>query len=247
MVTIRYMARQVFGLMAISLVAIALSSAQSSAQSPTQSWPQRPVKLLLTLGPGSGADISARLIGEKLAAIWNQPVVVENKPGASTVIGAEAAARAPADGSVIFMGNNSTFSINPNLYRNLPYDPVRDYLPVSLLATIPFVALVHPSVPAHTIQELVALVKASPGKINFGSGSASWHYVRAGTVTVRECARGFVFSLAGAAACSCSYSVRGGNGAGAVLSVISDIASSHKGQTKRVYFIKITNNQYVTR
>lgn len=173
-----------------SLAAVALGAAAQGlpVSALAQAYPAKSIRFIIPYPPGGGNDILARDLGANVSRSMNVPMVYDNKPGASTVIGAEAAARAPADGSVIFMGNNSTFSINPNLYRNLPYDPVRDYLPVSLLATIPFVALVHPSVPAHSIQELVALVKASPGKINFGS---------AGTGIITHLAGEMLNSMAG--------------------------------------------------
>ena len=96
-------------------------------------------------------------------------MVVDNRPGASTLIGAEAAAKASPDGYTLFMGNNSTLTINPHLYKKLPYDAVRDFAPLSLLASAPFVLLAHPSVPAQSVKELIALARQRPGQLNFGS------------------------------------------------------------------------------
>lgn len=174
--------------LALAGICLCLAALATTLPARAQPYPAKSIRFIIPYPPGGGNDILARDLGANVSRSMGVPMVYDNKPGASTVIGAEAAARAPADGSVIFMGNNSTFSINPNLYRNLPYDPVRDYQPVSLLATIPFVALVHPAVPAHSIQELVALVKANPGKINFGS---------AGTGIITHLAGEMLNSMAG--------------------------------------------------
>jgi tripartite-type tricarboxylate transporter receptor subunit TctC len=104
-----------------------------------------------------------------LAEPLGQTVIVDNRPGASTIIGTEIAAKSPPDGYTIFMGNNSTLCINPNLYAKLPYDPVKDFAPVSLLASAPFVLLVHPSLPARSVKELIALARSRPGELNYGS------------------------------------------------------------------------------
>jgi tripartite-type tricarboxylate transporter receptor subunit TctC len=96
-------------------------------------------------------------------------VIVDNRPGGSTIIGTELAAKAPPDGHTIFMGNNSTLAINPNLYKKLPYDAVKDFAPVSLLASAPFMLVVHPSLPAKSVKELIALARAKPGQLNYGS------------------------------------------------------------------------------
>ena len=134
-----------------------------------QTYPAKPIRFIVPFPPGGGNDLIARELAAYITEPLGQTVVVENRPGASTIIGTEAAAKAPPDGYTIFMGNNSTLTINPNLYRKLPYDAVKDFAPVSLLASAPFVLLVHPSLPAHSMKELIALARARPGQLNFGS------------------------------------------------------------------------------
>ena len=126
-------------------------------------YPNRPVRMIVPFGAGGPGDIFARLIGQKLSEQLGQQFVIENRPGASGNIGAGVAARAPADGYTLLVGS-STLWVNPSLYPQIPYDPVRDFEPIIIGATSPEVLVVHPSVPAKTVQELVALVRA--GKYN---------------------------------------------------------------------------------
>ena len=134
-----------------------------------QAWPARPIKLIVPYPPGGSADILARAIGQKLADGIGQSVVIDNRPGAGTAIGAEAAARSAPDGYTIMLGTVSSHAINPALNPGLKYDPVKDFAPVSLVASIPFALLVHPSLPARSVQELIALAKTKPGSLNFSS------------------------------------------------------------------------------
>lgn len=134
-----------------------------------QGYPAKAIRFIVPFPPGGGNDILARELGQNVSEPLGVPVVIDNKPGASTIIGTELAAKAPPDGYTIFMGNNSTFTINPNLYQKLPYDPVKDFSPVSLLATAPFLILAHPSVPVRSVKDLIALAKARPRQLNFGS------------------------------------------------------------------------------
>ena len=134
-----------------------------------QAWPARPIKLIVPYPPGGSADILARAIGQKLADGIGQSVVIDNRPGAGTAIGAEAAARSAPDGYTIMLGTVSSHAINPALNPGLKYDPVKDFAPVSLVASIPFALLVHPSLPARSVQELIALAKTKPGALNFSS------------------------------------------------------------------------------
>ncbi len=138
-----------------------------------QAYPQGPIRVIVPFPAGSGTDVNARLIGERLAQALGQPVVIENKPGADGSIAAEAAAKARADGHTVFITSNSTHASNPALRRKLPYDPIRDFAPVTLIGTSPLLVVVHPSLPVRTIRELIAHAKANPGQLNFGSGSAS--------------------------------------------------------------------------
>lgn len=125
---------------------------------------------------GGNTDIYARPIAQKLGELLGQPVVVDNRPGAGGSIGGELVAKAPPDGYTLIAGTTSTFGIGPNLYRNLPYDPVRDFTPVILGSLAPNMLIVHPSVPAQSIKELIALANAKPGSLNFasaGNGTSS--------------------------------------------------------------------------
>jgi tripartite-type tricarboxylate transporter receptor subunit TctC len=139
-------------------------------------YPERPLRLIVPFAPGGGNDTVARLVGQRLTAILGQPVVVDNRAGAGGVLGAELAAKAPPDGYTLFLGGVGSHAINPNLHEHLSYDPIRDFAPVSLLASAPLVLVVHPSVKATSVAELIALARANPGKINYasnGNGSSS--------------------------------------------------------------------------
>jgi tripartite-type tricarboxylate transporter receptor subunit TctC len=134
-----------------------------------QSYPARPVRVIVPFAPGGGTDIIARVMAPRLAEALGQQVVVDNRPGGGTIIGAELAARSPPDGYTLFMGLYGTMAINPSLYRKLPYDPVRDFAPVTLVGVGPNVLVVHPSLPAKSVKELIALAKAHPGKLSYAS------------------------------------------------------------------------------
>ena len=138
-----------------------------------QGYPSRPVRLVVPFPPGAATDILGRLLSQRLQESWGQSVVVDNKPGAGSIIGAEMVAKAPADGHTLFMGHIGTHGANPALYARLPYDPVKDFAPVSLLVTIPNLVAVHPSVPAGNIRELIDLARARPGTINVASPGIS--------------------------------------------------------------------------
>ncbi|MEY2952701.1 MAG: hypothetical protein RLZZ401_788, partial [Pseudomonadota bacterium] len=133
-------------------------------------WPVKPIHIVVPFTPGGSTDILARAIGQKLAQAWDQPVVVDNVAGAGGSLGADKVAKAPADGYTLLMGHIGTLAVNPSLYPKLPYDPVRDFAPVALVAKVPNVLVVHPTVPARTLKELVALAKAKPGQLSYGSG-----------------------------------------------------------------------------
>jgi len=134
-------------------------------------YPSKPVKLILPFPPGGGTDILGRLIGEQLSARLGQPVVQENRGGAGGNLGAEAVARAAPDGYTLLLAA-PTLAISPALYPKLAYDPLKDLAPIALVATVPNVMITHPSVPARTLQEFIALAKRRPGELNFGSGGA---------------------------------------------------------------------------
>jgi tripartite-type tricarboxylate transporter receptor subunit TctC len=141
-----------------------------------QDYPSRPIRMLVGFAPGGGTDVVARILAPRLTAAWNQQVVIDNRPGATGTIAAAVVARAPADGYTLLMGHASTNTIAPALYPKLPYDPWKDFAPVSLAGSVPHLVSVHPSVPAHTVKELIALAKASPRQLTHpssGHGSMS--------------------------------------------------------------------------
>ncbi len=137
------------------------------AQTP---YPSKPIRLVVPFTPGGSTDILARSIGQKLTEAWGQPVIIDNVPGAGGSIGADRVAKAAADGYTLLMGHIGTLAVNPSLYPHLPYDPVKDFAPVAWVARVPNVLVVNPSVRAGTAKELVALAKAKPGQLAYGSG-----------------------------------------------------------------------------
>ncbi|HXM81485.1 MAG TPA: tripartite tricarboxylate transporter substrate-binding protein [Burkholderiales bacterium] len=139
-----------------------------------QPWPAKPVRIVVAYPPGGGIDILARQLADRLSAPWGHAVVVENKPGANTIVAADAVAKAPADAHTLLMTTDATFSINPHLYARLPYDAQRDFAPVSLLVLLQQLHVAHPALQANTLDELVKMAKAKPGSINYASyGSGS--------------------------------------------------------------------------
>ena len=155
-----------FKLLLCCLTIAALPCAPAQAQT----YPTKPIRLIVPFTPGGSTDILARSIGQKLTEAWGQPVIVDNVPGAGGSIGADKAAKAPADGYTLLMGHIGTLAVNPSIYPNLPYDPIKNFAPVAWVARVPNVLVVHPSVKATTTAEFIALARANPGKINFGSG-----------------------------------------------------------------------------
>lgn len=139
-----------------------------------QSYPARPIRLVVSFAAGGGVDLVARLVGQKLSEAWNQQVVIDNRPGAGGNVSAELVAKSPADGYTIYMSSASVV-VNSSLYKSLPYDPLKDFAPVTLLVSAHNVLVAHPSLPAKNIRELIALAKKKPGQINYastGSGSS---------------------------------------------------------------------------
>ncbi len=134
-----------------------------------QAWPNKPIKYIVPFAPGGTTDILARTISEKLSVALGQPVVVENKPGAGGGVGADFTAKSAADGCTIMGGTISTHAINASLYTSLPYDPVKDFVAVTLIARVPNMLVINPEVPAKNVGELIALLKANPGKYTFAS------------------------------------------------------------------------------
>jgi len=134
-----------------------------------ETYPSKPVRLIVTYPPAGSSDLMARILGQKLAELWGQPVIVENKPGAAGSIGMDYAAHQPPDGYSFVIGNLGPVAVNP-LLSKVPYDVERDFVPVSMIATGPNVLVVNPKTPVKTLGELIAYARANPGKLNFGSG-----------------------------------------------------------------------------
>ncbi len=141
-----------------------------------QEYPTKPIRIIVTGGDGGSTDAVARIVGDKLAGALGQSLVYDNRPGASGIIAAELAAKSAPDGYTMYVGTTGGLAINVNLYNKLPYDPARDFAPITLLGTQPYMLIVHPSVPAKSVAELVKLAKNAPGQISFshtGVGSAT--------------------------------------------------------------------------
>lgn len=149
-------------------VAVMLSGGAVGSAARAQAYPAKPVRIIVPFAPGGPNDILARLIGQKLTEAWGQQVIADNRPGGGTVIGTELVAKSPPDGYTLLMVSTSHTS-NPSL-RKMPYDPIRDLEPVILVASGPNVVLAHPSVPAKSLKELIAVAKARPDQVTYGSG-----------------------------------------------------------------------------
>jgi tripartite-type tricarboxylate transporter receptor subunit TctC len=139
-----------------------------------QGYPAKPIRIVVGFPPGGGNDIIARLVGAKMQEAWGQPVVIDNKPGANSIIAAEFVAKSAPDGYTLLVNATGGMSVNPVLYSKLPYDSLRDFVAISMVGSFPLVLVVHPSVPANSVQELVAYAKANPGKLNYSSGSTAF-------------------------------------------------------------------------
>src|SRR5262245_52926446 len=155
----------------IMLGALLLSTAAvAAAQSAAQTYPHRPIRFIVPYVAGGAGDIFARVIGQKLGDAFHQQVVIDNRPGANGIIGTDMVAKAPPDGHTIVMANSAPFVLNPSLYKKLPYDAVKDFAPVSQGTYYGYVLIVHPSVPAKSVQELIALAKTRA--MSYGSTGA---------------------------------------------------------------------------
>jgi tripartite-type tricarboxylate transporter receptor subunit TctC len=151
----------------IAFAAIALAFAATAT---ARTYPSKPIRLIVPFAAGGNVDIIARQIAPVVSELLGQNIIVDNRVGAGGVIGAEVVAKSAPDGYTLMMGSNSTVSVAPSLYPKLAYHPVRDFAPVNLVATTPFGLVVHPSVPAKTVKEPIALAKANPGKVSMASG-----------------------------------------------------------------------------
>jgi tripartite-type tricarboxylate transporter receptor subunit TctC len=150
---------------------MAIATGAATAQQPSGGthWPDRPIHLIVPFPPGSSSDIVARVVAQKLGERLGQQLVVENRPGASGNVGTEAVAHADPDGYTLGLGNTSTHTVSPNLMTQQTYDPIKDFAPISMIGASPFALALYPGVPAHNVQELIALAKAKPGTLTFAS------------------------------------------------------------------------------
>lgn len=154
------------GELKIAFTVLLLCAAAAGAQN----YPAKPLRLIVPFAPGGGTDLVGRTIATGLTASLGQNVIVENRGGAGGVVGAELAAKSPADGYTLVLGSPGPLTINPNLNSKMPYDTLRDFAPISLATISPFILVVHPSLPVKTVKELVAFARARPGKLNYGTG-----------------------------------------------------------------------------
>jgi tripartite-type tricarboxylate transporter receptor subunit TctC len=151
---------------ALGMTILAASSAGALAQ---DAFPSRPVRLIVSFPPGGGADLTARVVGQKMGELLGQTVVVENKPGANGLVGCDAVAKSAPDGYTMLETDRGALGVNPSLYRKLPYDPLRDFEYVGIVTSAPYVIVVDPRLPAKTLAEYVALAKSKPGALNYAS------------------------------------------------------------------------------
>ena len=136
------------------------------------SYPQKPIRLIVPFPPGGSTDIFSRMLGEKLTAIWKQPVIIDNRAGASGQIAINELLKSPADGYTVFMGHIGTLAVNPSLFEKLPYDPNKDFAPISLIAIVPNILVINPNQPFKTLPELIAYAHNNPGKLTYSSGGS---------------------------------------------------------------------------
>ncbi len=160
-----------------ALPLLLLAACAWPALSLAQSWPSRPIRLVVPFTPGGTTDILARVVGQKTTEALAVQVLIDNRPGAAGIIGAEAVARAKPDGYTILLATNGILAVNASLYTKLPYDPVKDFAPITLVATVPSLLVVNPGQPIRSVKELIAVARAKPGDLRYGSsgtGGAPW-------------------------------------------------------------------------
>jgi len=157
-----------------TLLGYGLLGAGMPSMARAQAFPSKPIKLIVPFGPGSGTDTSARYFGRKLQELTGQPVVVENKAGANGFIAVKQVLSAPADGYTVFIGSNSTLAVNVALFRHLPYDPLTDFAPLTMMMRSPAMLAVAPQAAYSDLKGLISHARANPGKVNFGAGSAGY-------------------------------------------------------------------------
>lgn len=156
----------------ISAIGLSFATHLALAQTAPNNWPLRPIRLVVTFPPGGSSDTAARIVAPKLAQRLGQPVVVDNRPGAGGGLGLDLVAKAPADGYTLVLASAGGLTANPTLYPNLPYNPGRDFAPITLFGTSPFVLVANPALPANNAKEVVALAKSQVGKLSYASGGS---------------------------------------------------------------------------
>ena len=159
---------------ALTLAGLQPAQAQSASSAQVAAYPNKAIRLVVPYPPGGGIDLMSRVIGLQLSQRWGQPVIIDNKPGAGTIVAAESVARSAPDGYTLMVTTDATITINPHLYARLPYDPVKDFVPVTQLVFLNQLLLANPGVPAGDLKELIAYAKSNPAKLNYASyGSGS--------------------------------------------------------------------------
>jgi tripartite-type tricarboxylate transporter receptor subunit TctC len=162
-----------FSRCAAALAALAATSVLAAQSEKPAAYPTKPIRLIVPLTAGGPTDIAARIVAAPLGDVLGQQVIVDNRPGAGGNIGADITAKSPPDGYTLFMGTSGPLAINSSLYPSLPFNPLKDFAPIIQTASAPFVVIVNPAVPARNMKELIALAKAKPGQLNYGSVSGS--------------------------------------------------------------------------
>lgn len=155
----------------LARAAAALVFCTAAGSALAQAYPSKPIRLVIGFAPGGGTDVVARIVGAKLQNALGAPVVVENKPGAGGIIATEFVARSAPDGYTLMVGGSNAMTVNPAIYTKLPYDALKDFIPITNLTESPLIVAVHASVPANSVQDLIAYVKANPAKIHYGSAN----------------------------------------------------------------------------
>ena len=157
------------GKIPLAPVAVALVAALGTSTAQAQGWPEKPVRYVVSTTAGGSSDTMARMMAPRLTELWGQPVVVENRPGAGGNLGTDIVAKSPPDGYTVLVGSIGPLAVNPHLFAKIPYDPLRDLAPVTLLAHVANVLVINPSIPARNIREFIAFAKSRPGQLHFGS------------------------------------------------------------------------------
>jgi tripartite-type tricarboxylate transporter receptor subunit TctC len=158
----------------LCLAAFAAPAAERAAKDPAAGYPSRPIRIIITVVPGGGADVTSRAIAAKLTEAWGQQAIVDNRPGGNGVVGMDIAKHSSPDGHTLVLGTIGPVAVNPSLYSRLPYDPVKDYEAITRAVSALNVLVVHPSVPAKSVKELIAHAKANPGKLTYGSSGVGF-------------------------------------------------------------------------